>query len=409
MLRIDDEQEQNQLECLHCVYKQSNKQYLPLDLIIDSNEQTIFKGWPVFDDSQIYENLLEATQQVSYKEENIQEVKVYFKELKAKVFELIEQKESELLQIVEQNSNSNVTILEEYNSLSQKERLRNIILNNFQDLESQDKMLKDLIKENKLNQERNKASIEDILNTQKLFKIDMTIYNEIKDNIIEIISNINQNLENNLEDLPNCKNFENIKINLKGNKITDSFLSDIEKSLENHKVEKLSLNLAQNHITGQGAISIKNIVERLPSISNLRALHIAKAIQNCNNITRLNLNLYYNDIESQGTNYFSSALEQLKNIVWLKINTSENQIGDEGIKQISNALENFQEITNINIGFRSNSIKDVGVNIIVSSLQKCKKITNLNLDLRENNISQIAKSNLKKVFESQKLSLQLKI
>ncbi|KAL4509425.1 hypothetical protein ABPG72_018356 [Tetrahymena utriculariae] len=262
MLRVDNEQEQHQLECLHCVYKQQNNQYLPLDLIIDSNEQTIFKGWPVFDDSQIYENLLEATQQVSYKEENIQEVQVFFKALKANVFELIEQKESELLLIVEQNSNSSIKIQEEYNSISQKERLRDIILNNYQDLESQDKMLKELIKENKLNQEINKARLEDILKTQKPFKIDMTPYNQIKDNIIEIISNINYNLKNNLcqarensskrncieinqiEDLPNCKNFENIKINFNDKGIGQDGAKKVSDALRNcPNITQLALSL----------------------------------------------------------------------------------------------------------------------------------------------------------------------
>ncbi|KAL4510456.1 hypothetical protein ABPG72_020918 [Tetrahymena utriculariae] len=442
MLRIDDEQEQHQLECLHSVYKQQNKQYLPLDLFIDSNELTIFKGWPVFDDSQIYENLLVATQQESYKEENIQNVKIFFKELKAKVFELIEQKESELLQIVEQYSNSNTKILEEYNSLSQKERLKDILLNNQQDLETQDKLLKDLIKENKLNQQRNKDRLEDVLNTQKLFKINMIPYYEIKENIIQIVSNINCNIENRLayqidqarednsnrnyieinqiKDLPNCKNFENIKINLnkqnigvqdidllsstlnaypclktlelnlKGNKITDSHLQDIEKSLENHKVDKLFLNLAKNNITIKGATSIQKIIERLPSITNL------------------SINLNNNKIKDQGVQTISKSLLKCQEISHLKLGLKCNEIKSEGALYIAQAIKSCNKIIRLNLNLKYNSIKDQEIDIIISALQKCKQITDLNLDLRENDISEIAKSNLKKVLESQNLRLVLK-
>ncbi|KAL4478571.1 hypothetical protein ABPG74_006806, partial [Tetrahymena malaccensis] len=336
MIRVDDEQEQNQLECLHCVYQQQNKQYLPLELIIDSKNQTIFKGWPVLEDSQIYQNLLEATQQESLKEENIQEVKVFFKKLKAQVFNLIEQRENELLQIVEQKSNSRPKILEEYNSLSQKERLKDIILNHHQDLESQDKLLKDVVRENKKNQEIIKARLEEILDTERVFKIDMTPYKEIKDNLIEILNSFKSEIENNLniqliseqtnqiiqrreipvpntnclevskiEDLPNCKNFENIIMNFKEKKIAKGEITSISNTLSDcSHIKTLELNLQDN------------------KINNYHLQDLEKALEK-HRIDKLKLDLAENNINDSGAFYISNTLDKLKNIVWLKINLGQ--------------------------------------------------------------------------------------
>ncbi|KAL4478536.1 hypothetical protein ABPG74_006771 [Tetrahymena malaccensis] len=439
MVRVDDEQEQNQLECLHCVYRQQNKQYLPLELIIDSNEQTIFKGWPVFDDSQIYENLLEATEQESFKEENIQEVKIFFKELRAQVFELIEQKESELLQIVEQKSNTNAKILEEYNQLSQKERLKDIILNKFQDLESQDKILKDLIRENKLNQQRNKARLEDILATQRLFKIDMTPYNQIKDNLVGIINGINSNIKKSLniqqiseqvvqgslipilnrnyievsqiEDLPNCKNYENIKMNFKEKNIGKQEITLICNALSNcSSVKTLELNFQKALQSVDDLQLISNVIQKFKEIKELslvlkhsivndqHLLSIEKAIQK-HQFDKLQLNLANNNITAQGALYIQNMVERLPNISNLSINLNGNRIQDEGVKQIASALELNQNITNVNIDFKFNQIQDEGVNDIITALQKCNGITNLKLDLRNNSITEIAKRNLKSALE----------
>ncbi|KAL4506266.1 hypothetical protein ABPG73_017000, partial [Tetrahymena malaccensis] len=359
MVRVDDEQEQNQLECLHCVYKQQNKQYLPLELIIDSNEQTIFKGWPVFDDSQIYEKLLEATEQESFKEENIQDVKIFFKELKAQIFALIEQKENELLQIVEQKSNTNANILEEYNQLSQKEKLKDIILNKFQDLESQDKMLKDLVRENKMNQLRNKAKLEDILKTQKLFKIDMTSYREIKDNLIEIINSINSNIKNSLniqhvseqvqaseilisnrnfievsqiEDLPKCKNYEHIKMNFNEKSIGKQEITLISNALNDcSNIKALELNFSKALQSVDDLQLITNAIQRFKEIKELSLVlknnrmnnqhlqSIAQALEK-HQVDKLQLNLANNNIQAQGAIYIQNIVERLSNISNLNIN-----------------------------------------------------------------------------------------
>ncbi|KAL4506303.1 hypothetical protein ABPG73_017037 [Tetrahymena malaccensis] len=340
MVRIDDEQDENQLQCMLCAYRNQNQQYLPLELIIDSKNETIFKGWPVFDDKKIYQNVLEATQQVSYKEQNIQDVKIFFKELKAQVFNLIEQKENELLQIVEQKSNSSSNILKVYNYLSQKERLKDIILNHHQDLESQDKLLKDLIRENKQNQETNRAKLEDVLNTQKLFKIDMTPYKEIQENLIGIINSINSNIKNSLniqllseqviqqsgeilvsntnqldvieiKDLPNCKNFENMIMNFKEKNIGTGDITLISNTLSDcSQIKTLELQRVQQQ---KGELN-----------------EISNSLQNLNNIKELSLILKPNQINDQHLQRLEKAIEVHK-IDNLLINLAQKYISTNQI------------------------------------------------------------------------------
>ncbi|KAL4478537.1 hypothetical protein ABPG74_006772 [Tetrahymena malaccensis] len=323
MVRVDDEQEQNQLECLHCVYKQQNKQYLPLELIIDSNEQTIFKGWPVFDDSQIYEKLLEATKQESFKEQNKQDVKIFFKELKAQVFALIEQKENELLQIVEQKSNTN-----QYFG-----RIQLIILKG----KTQRHNTQQILRFRKLRQNAKRPSQRE------------------QDELTQKQGQIRKYIEN-LKTIQDRYEF------IQGNKRQFNWDYQQYQFQYQKKLKYLTdIQASNNNIKTKGAIYIQNIVERLSNISNL------------------SINLNQNEIGDEGAKAISNSLSKCQNITHLKLALNYNQINDEGVKLIVSALELNQNITKVYIDFTGNQISEIAKSNLKKALES--QISKLELNI----------------------------
>ncbi|KAL4506265.1 hypothetical protein ABPG73_016999 [Tetrahymena malaccensis] len=323
MVRVDDEQEQNQLECLHCVYKQQNKQYLPLELIIDSNEQTIFKGWPVFDDSQIYEKLLEATKQESFKEQNKQDVKIFFKELKAQVFALIEQKENELLQIVEQKSNTN-----QYFG-----RIQLIILKG----KTQRHNTQQILRFRKLRQNAKRPSQRE------------------QDELTQKQGQIRKYIEN-LKTIQDRYEF------IQGNKRQFNWDYQQYQFQYQKKLKYLTdIQASNNNIKTKGAIYIQNIVERLSNISNL------------------SINLNGNSIGFDGAKNYADFLKKCLNIRDLKLRLYYNQINDEGVKLIVSALELNQNITKVYIDFTGNQISEIAKSNLKKALES--QISKLELNI----------------------------
>ncbi|KAL4508737.1 hypothetical protein ABPG73_006123, partial [Tetrahymena malaccensis] len=452
VVRIDEEQDQHQLECVFCVYQQQQRKlYLPLELIIDSDDRTIFKSWPIYDDTQIYQSLLEFSQRESFLEENLNKVKVFFKEFKAHVMMIIEQKESEILQNVELKSEGNANVLNEYNILSQKKKLKDIVLNHCSDLDQQDKLFKELIRENKQNLERNQQKLADLINTQTQFKVDLSPFRKIKEDIIAIVKSIdttqgfqsiqstqqaiqldrtqsdpliNQSRLNSIQEIPqvsqdiinqsetdlikvtktddlvNCKNFKNVEIDFKKQNIGLEGATNIASSLQDcQQLQSLVLNLEKNQISNDVVSQISSALQSLKDIKCLTLIlkatntndqqlkEICKSHQNHQNFEKLELDLSYNSIKTDGAITISNLISRVGNISNLSINLKKNYIDTEGVKKIVKAIKNQNGIKNLILNFNENNICNQGASSISSALEQFQNISELKIALKNNRIN----------------------
>ncbi|KAL4483688.1 hypothetical protein ABPG73_002430 [Tetrahymena malaccensis] len=107
------------------------------------------------------------------------------------------------------------------------------------------------------------------------------------------------------------------------------------------------------------------------------------SLQKCHSMVQLYLSLNKNNIKvSDG---LANALKNCKNISELYIHSSSyNNISEEGIQCIARDLDNCENITKLNINLRYNCINDFGVMEIAIALNKLTSIKKLDLELRDN-------------------------
>ncbi|KAL4513106.1 hypothetical protein ABPG72_017791 [Tetrahymena utriculariae] len=158
--------DQQPLKCVDCISQNGCSKSIPLISLLDSDNTTIFKSWPILDDSIIYSQLHDMANRTKTEEESITKLKIQFKDLKAHLIESLEKKEQEMCQSIYEKIKSFEQVIEVYNEISQKNKLKEIILNQYQNFSQQNLILKKIIAQNLQNQDIMKTKIlEQIQNT----------------------------------------------------------------------------------------------------------------------------------------------------------------------------------------------------------------------------------------------------
>ena len=117
-------------KCVMCLFEQSlnTKHLIPIKQFQRSDENTILWNWPLPDNAALLQRVKEVTAQprsdVSFRDQ----IGVYFKELRAKVNDKINEMEEAMLKQAESLWNFNAHIASEYNRMSAKEVLRQDVL-----------------------------------------------------------------------------------------------------------------------------------------------------------------------------------------------------------------------------------------------------------------------------------------
>ncbi|KAL4478524.1 hypothetical protein ABPG74_006759 [Tetrahymena malaccensis] len=113
---------------------------------------------------------------------------------------------------------------------------------------------------------------------------------------------------------------------------------------------------------------------------------------------KFNPNNKLNSIERIFKIFNTADLERFK--VIRPINIELNQIGEKGAQSIGSALEKCQNISQLNLDLSSNQIGEKGAQSIGNTLEKCQNITHLNLYLVDNNIIYETQKQLKERLET---------
>ncbi|EAS05735.3 kinase domain protein (macronuclear) [Tetrahymena thermophila SB210] len=236
ILQVDNHSSEQMLKCIYCIQGKSVI-FLPLKCVLEGS--TFLKGWPILDDSKIYEQLLQIPKKDELLNQYIQDVQNFYKFLKHEINLLIDKKEKDSLMNIQKRCDSFEYPLDLYDRISQKEKLKDIIINQCQDFHNQNQAFSQIVKENLQKQEAYIQEMNNSLNTfqsqenrnilpvsQNLQDQGNSQMNQIKQGELEMQDNVeNNNIEvaqndlpaqdeiieiDSLQDLDTVQNFQNI-------------------------------------------------------------------------------------------------------------------------------------------------------------------------------------------------------
>ncbi|KAL4469661.1 hypothetical protein ABPG72_013426 [Tetrahymena utriculariae] len=450
VIRLRDDKDQYVLKCLKCLdKKQLSMCCIYLDELLDSEFETIFEGYPFFEDDEMQEKLRQITFKNQLINKTKERIEIFFKKLISNVIDMLQKKQDQIirnLELKEQKEN----LINKYNEISQKEKLKDIIKNEYEDFEKQNSMLKEIIRNNIENQEQNNRILIDLINNFKEINLDIKAYDQIQEDILQNIESINwlpqkqddqlltsqpiylrqqriqskdrfihgsllSNFRINQSQFSKLTEGEDLseQINQKEFEVDFSF-----KHLDNSKVEE-RIEILRN----KQDIKISRLNLENQNLSDDQILEISQILLRFNDMTSLNLNLRNNNLSNQKLKLISKTVSKIQSAHNIVLDLSENTLNDQLVETTTKIFKN-QTITNLSlilnqcslqdnylkhfsiltflqsnlervqISLRKNSITNNGVSNIAKQLQGCQKTYLIILMNRQNKISMQALTNV---------------
>ncbi|KAL4473525.1 hypothetical protein ABPG74_022389 [Tetrahymena malaccensis] len=142
---IFDKNQGQHLRCIQCILNsKQNEQTIDLIDILESNEKTIFNLCSLHKDSFISQ-LQQISSRQSFFQDAQNNAKKYFQNLKQKVDQIIDYFEKQHMVLIEKAWQMNDQIIEVYNTSINKQELKDILLNKYENYEEQNQLLSTLI------------------------------------------------------------------------------------------------------------------------------------------------------------------------------------------------------------------------------------------------------------------------
>ncbi|KAL4499426.1 hypothetical protein ABPG73_008976 [Tetrahymena malaccensis] len=270
-------------------------------------------------------------------------------------------------------------------------------------------------------------------NKFKEFNLNLILQQSTSENLcFNNFEEINKQIYLHTDILSQCKNVNQLDINLEENKINAEGVSTLAKALERcDKITNLYLNLKRNQIDDQGFnnamgimfknknISIFNINFNCCNIGANNSLVVSNNFEQCQNIIELTLKLKLNLIGIEAAKNIANVLKKCQNLTKLNINLARNyqikpskdNFGDDEIEIIANSLLDYQNLTELSLNSSANNISCSGAKSIAVALGHCRNLKILNLDISNNKITsegkQFIADSLEKCQNINKLNLSL--
>ncbi|KAL4478491.1 hypothetical protein ABPG74_006726 [Tetrahymena malaccensis] len=191
------------LQCAQCISENPNQNTLHLLGLIEENEKTVFKNWPVFGQSQLYEKLKLIFEE-DYSIEGLQtQISSFFLNLRKQIEHKINQKEEQMLTQAKKFQIFNQQVIYHYNKIAEKEQLKNIIVNHKDDFGKQYELFREIFIKISTNQQKYQEELNEKINfyeTQKSM-INFETAQQINQNIQQLLDSIDMFVIKNLEDL----------------------------------------------------------------------------------------------------------------------------------------------------------------------------------------------------------------
>ncbi|KAL4482218.1 hypothetical protein ABPG72_017999 [Tetrahymena utriculariae] len=255
------ENSQDTLKCQDCIIEEqlSTENLVQIYKIIESNENTIFKNWPPFENSkkkQLYEDICKETNKSNRIDSILDQLQKYFQDFQERVIEKIQSTFKKLASQLNEVFQSESQILNIYNQVSQKEDLKNAILSFTSGKKEKMDLLKniitDKIQQTAVNTELFINAIHDFQVNKPVFSLDIaqTIKQQILNmldliDVYQVYPQIQLDLTNSISSRQSIQLFqrtldEKVKIVIdlianKSNFCTNEFINEIEQTLKENK------------------------------------------------------------------------------------------------------------------------------------------------------------------------------
>ncbi|KAL4464898.1 hypothetical protein ABPG74_011459 [Tetrahymena malaccensis] len=199
------------LQCARCLSQNPNQNTLDLISIIEDNEKTVFHNWPIQGDIQLQQNIQNAFQ-TDFSVEGLQsQITTYFENLKKSVILKINEKEQQMMQQAKSLWNINGQVIIQYNQFAEKDNLKKIIIEQNEDFNKQNLLLKETICRIYNNQNSYKQVLEETINRFEAIKslINFDTAKQINQNILELVDSIDMFVIKNFQDIKFQTNNQN--------------------------------------------------------------------------------------------------------------------------------------------------------------------------------------------------------
>ncbi|KAL4464897.1 hypothetical protein ABPG74_011458 [Tetrahymena malaccensis] len=199
------------LQCARCLSQNPNQNTLDLISIIEDNEKTVFHNWPIQGDIQLQQNLQNAFQP-DFSVEGLQsQITTYFENLKKSVILKINEKEQQMMQQAKSLWNINSQVIIQYNQFTEKDNLKKIIIEQNEDFNKQNLLLKETICRIYNNQNSYKKVLEETISRFEAIKqlINFDTAKQINQNILELVDSIDMFVIKNFQDIKFQTNNQN--------------------------------------------------------------------------------------------------------------------------------------------------------------------------------------------------------
>ncbi|KAL4467734.1 hypothetical protein ABPG74_013069 [Tetrahymena malaccensis] len=269
-LRLDDKEDPQLIKCFKCMEENKSNNCIDIVELLQSDNHFIFQKWPIHDDDTILKDLQQMKQWPFA--QYCEEINLIFDE----IIEKVQSKRKEILKDLGQIQENQQKPLDYYKQISQKEKLVNIIKNQFADQKEQNQMILSVIKENEQNYGSNKKQLVDLINEANKHLFDLIEIKNIMDKVLSSINQINRfdnqqdfdgkpvdNNDQNLEeitiysfvDLNQCWDFQKINFDFSRYDLQFDSLEELKDELNYcQNIVELQLNLYNCHILDEGAI-----------------------------------------------------------------------------------------------------------------------------------------------------------
>ncbi|KAL4462188.1 hypothetical protein ABPG73_018933 [Tetrahymena malaccensis] len=173
-----------------------------------------------------------------------------------------------------------------------------------------------------------------------------------------------------------------------------------------NQILRLNLDLSFNQIHSQGIIELSKSLQKCQMIHSLSlklnnnpindegAIKLCSSINSSGNLYYLLLILRNTKITSKTTLSLFSQNSNWDNLATLRLCLSFNDLGDKGISGLCTSLKNLKKISSLELFLRRTGINSKGISSFSQYLSQCVSIQNLTLNLVQNNICSNGKSSL---------------
>ncbi|EWS76757.1 hypothetical protein TTHERM_001292219 (macronuclear) [Tetrahymena thermophila SB210] len=208
-----------------------------------------------------------------------------------------------------------------------------------------------------------------------------------------------------------CKHLLVLKLDLALNNLCKSGLSKSFKYFGMYtELQILSLSFRSNRILSEG---MQQLAQNLEKLLYLRSLNINFSecginngidkigyyLQNCKQISHLQLSFRYNNLRSEDCVTLMKYINNIQSIVNLSLDYQDCQLNSKDLIDFVMLVKNQKQLTELDLNLRQNNIGCETAQIIINELSQQKYLKSLSLDIQQNRIQNTTLEKIRRMIK----------